>query len=350
MRGLRNNYLSSFAKRRSDTSHLMAKALWINQIPKYLIEVAAVFGLVGLLGISLFKGSAAMAFTKLALFLAASSRLTPSLIRMQSLLIARSGFRGGASAFFETLNELNLDIGSPIIENFKDKISPERKPPKIVFKKVHFNYVSESTQFVFDQISINPGEIVLFKGSSGMGKTTLVNLLIGNLVPLSGAILIDECAPLDFIAIRPGQVGYVPQNVQLIEGTLGQNIVLDADGKNYDLARIKAGLQIASLDEFLINFPESVELFLGELGFGLSGGQKQRLGIARALYSNPGLLILDEPTSSLDIKNEMAFIDCLKRIEDSPTTVIISHSSSFDQIADRIYYLEQKSPGVISVK
>ena len=174
--------------------------------------------------------------------------------------------------------------------------------------------------------------------------------MIGNLVPKSGNILIDKYTPIAFIEKWPGQVGYVSQNVQLIEGSLAQNIDLGVDGISFDLERIRKGLQVSSLDEFLVNFPESAYKFLGELGFGLSGGQKQRLGIARALYSNPGLLIFDEPTSSLDIQNESAFIECLRRINGAPTMIIISHSSSFEVVADRIFQLVEITPGVIRIK
>jgi len=197
---------------------------------------------------------------------------------------------------------------------------------------------------------VAPGEKILIKGPSGMGKTTLVNLLIGNLIPTTGNIFIDGDIPLKYIDEHPGGIGYVPQNVQLIEGSLAQNIDLGLDKDKYNFENMQNGLRISSLNDFLENFPESVNLLLGELGFGLSGGQKQRLGIARALYSNPGLVIFDEPTSSLDLENELAFIECLSRIVGGPTMIIISHSSSFDVIADHTYLLQENEDGSISIR
>ena len=349
MRGLLDSYLSNFALKKSESSQSMARALWINQLPKYIIEIATVFGLVGLFVVSISTENASAAFSKVAIFLAASSRITPSLIRVQGLLISRSGFKGGTSAFFEVFKSLTSEtLTTSNVKQIALADTVEHRPA-IVFENVHFKYTSDGQEFVFEDLKIERGQKVLFKGPSGMGKTTLVNLLIGNLSPNSGRVLLEDHHPGEFIEANPGYIGYVPQFVQLVEGSLGLNVVLDLVEDKYDLQRIQNCLHIASLGEFLTTYPESLKTPIGEHGFGLSGGQRQRLGIARALYSSPRLLILDEPTSSLDVQNELSFINCLRSIEGSPTMVIISHSSSFDELVDQVYSLQVTSDGVIGI-
>jgi ABC-type multidrug transport system fused ATPase/permease subunit len=178
-------------------------------------------------------------------------------------------------------------------------------------------------------------------GTSGSGKTTLVDLLLGVLQPESGIVSISGKTPLDAITKWPGAISYVPQTVSLIEGTIRENICMGFTQNQISDELVLKAIDSASLREFISNTPAGLDTEVGEIGSKLSGGERQRIGIARALLTNPKLLILDEATSSLDGETEAEIGEAIQSIKGEVTVVMIAHRLSTVRNADIVLYLEK---------
>jgi ABC-type multidrug transport system fused ATPase/permease subunit len=189
-------------------------------------------------------------------------------------------------------------------------------------------------------LSVNSGTTCAIVGPSGSGKTTLADLILGMFQPTSGRVLIGGQKPLDLIRRYPGAIAYVPQDVSIIQGTIRENIALGFPSLEATDSRINATIQIAGLTEFIRSLPEGIDTEVGPRGSKLSGGQRQRLGIARALFTRPKLIIFDESTSALDAETEMKVASSIDSIPYETTMIIIAHRLSTIQKADAVAYLD----------
>jgi ATP-binding cassette subfamily B protein len=185
-----------------------------------------------------------------------------------------------------------------------------------------------------------PGEAIALVGSSGAGKTTLANLLPRFYDPQSGHIFLDGVDVKDVtLSSLRRQIGIVPQETILFSGTIAQNIAFGQ--ADLDLDIIQNAAKIANAHQFIVEFPQGYQTWLGERGVNLSGGQRQRLAIARAVLLNPRILILDEATSALDSESEALVQEALERLMQNRTVFIIAHRLATVRRADRILVLEQ---------
>jgi ABC-type multidrug transport system fused ATPase/permease subunit len=176
-------------------------------------------------------------------------------------------------------------------------------------------------------------------GPSGAGKTTLVDIILGLHAPQEGRIAIDG---FDVTSRPPwwrALLGYVPQDVYILDATLAENVAFDVPRHAIDPARLATALQRAQLDEVVGRLPDGVDTWLGERGVRLSGGQRQRVGIARALYRQPQLLVLDEATSALDNETEHQIAATMRALRDEVTMVIVAHRLSTVRTADQVAFL-----------
>ena len=312
----------------------------ISTAPRYLIETLAFGGILGVILLFLITGKDLQHILPiLSLYALAGYRLLPSL---QKAFAAASSARHSFSIvdnIYQDLQQATLHSGDP------QKVVHQAEMPlfskRILFQEVGFNY---GEKVVFDDLnlSIEKGDTVGLVGPIGSGKSTLINLLAGLISPQQGSIEIDDTV-LDEKNIESWktQIGYVPQEVFLFDDTIYRNIAMGIEDGAIDMARVERSAQLACIHDFIVNeLPSGYHSKVGERGARLSGGQRQLIGLARAIYRNPKLLILDESTNSLDNITETTIIESLSNLAEDLTTIIIAHRLTSVQHVDRILILQ----------
>jgi len=308
--------------------------------PKYLLEFLA-FG--SILGITVYlfisTGNIQSALPRLSLYAVAGYRLLPAL---QKAFAAAAKFKHNSPV----LEKLYEDLVSSLRNNPNLKPSKKLLPFKQNIELTNVKFLYEETEYTVIKdlnLSIPKGQTVAFIGSTGSGKTTLVDLIVGLHQPVSGSLKVDhQKLTLDNIKSWQNNIAYVPQEVFLFDDTVLKNIILGNKGEATDFDLLKEACQMADIYDFIVNeLPDAFETKIGERGIRLSGGQRQRLGLARALYRQPNVLILDEATSALDSITEKGIIESLRFLPKKLTTIIIAHRLSTVRHADCIYFLRE---------
>jgi len=275
-----------------------------------------------------------------AIFLAAGTRVAPAVLRLQQGALQVRSSAGMAVPTLEMFETFNCKEEKPQIDAILHT-SHDGFHSAIEMKNVSFKY-SQSNSFAINNVDleINKGMHIAIIGPSGAGKSTLVDLLLGVLNPLTGSIRVSGQKPLDAIENWPGAIGYVPQSVEIFSGTIKENIVMGYEAGDVPDNLVWEALKKANLDNFVDSLDLKLDSQVGEKGRKLSGGQKQRLGLARALLTNPSVLVLDEVTSSLDSESEEAITKSLRQLHGHVTLISIAHRISTIKEADLILYLE----------
>ena len=321
-------------------------------IPKYVLEIALVCG-AGLLAVSqLLTKDLSAALAVIAVFLVAGSRVVPSMLRLQTAAISIRSAAGMALPTYELAQELELErLTSATAESF-GSIEPatiraqlqkghEGFDGSILISNVDLSYPGTSTPALAAvSLMLPAGSSLALVGPTGAGKSTLADLILGVLIPDSGVTLIGGLTPAETLATWPGAVAYVPQDVAMANGTVRENVALGLPVEIIDDDWVWDALNRAHLGEFLRDSRDGLDTLIGEHGIKLSGGQRQRLGIARALYTRPKLLVLDEATSALDAETEQAIAQTLQELEGTVTTVTIAHRLATIRHCDLVVYLE----------
>ena len=325
---------------------------FLSMIPKYVLEIGLVCG-AGLLAASqFFTRDLNAAVAIIAVFLAAGARIVPSILRLQTATIIIRGAAGRAAPTYDLAQELELEhLSSASAESF-GSIDPatirgrlqtgyQGFDASILISDVSLSYPGTDTPALAGASLMLPaGSSLALVGPTGAGKSTLADLILGVLIPDSGVALIGGLAPAEALATWPGAVSYVPQDVAMANGTVRENVALGLPLEIIDDDWVWDALNRAHLAEFLRDARDGIDTVIGEHGIKLSGGQRQRLGIARALYTRPKLLILDEATSALDAETEQAISKTLQELEGSVTTVTIAHRLATIRHCDLVVYLE----------
>lgn len=214
--------------------------------------------------------------------------------------------------------------------------------PNAKVSSISYKY-PDSTEDVIVNLTLDipEGSFSAIVGRSGAGKSTLVNLILGVQEPNQGEILISGLKPSVAIKKWPGAVSYVPQDIVIINATIFQNISLTSNTNDKDTIRkVWHALEIAQLNSFVQSLPNGLDSIVGEKGTKLSGGQRQRIGIARAIFTNPKILIMDEATSSLDSETEHALNLSIQSLKGSVTLFVIAHRLATVRNADIIHYID----------
>lgn len=312
---------------------------------RYLLESVMIGGVALLILTTVALGSGRTALVSIGILLAAGIRVLPAL---SNIVVLSNQVRANEPAVavveFE-LNELEVDpadwMNTPARIREVKADCPSGLSGAISFKSVCFSYPGREHPALGDvTFSLTAGESVGVVGGSGAGKSTLVDLLLGLIEPTSGEILVDGRSLASELANWRPIVGYVPQDVFLLDGTIAENIMLGNPGEEVDHDRLTSALATAHLDTFVEGVQGGVDAEIGERGVQLSGGQRQRIGIARALYRRPRVLVLDEATSALDNETERFVADALSSLHGVTTSVVIAHRLSTVRSCDRIIYLE----------
>ncbi len=339
VRNTRDFYAERISRIKFKHADVLAELSFMPSISKYVIEASIVIGalFVGVLQFS--KHDAVHAVAAISIFMAAGTRIAPALLRVQQGALQIKGSLGSASPTLELFEKLDTEYTHQ--EKSHVDFIHNGFTPDISIKNVTFQYPGQENPALRNvNLEIKHGETVAIVGPSGSGKTTLVDLLLGILSPSSGSILINNDLPLNTIAKFPGGLAYVPQDVAVFDGSVRTNI---ATGFEESLASDQAiwkCLEIANLDEVIRNLPGAIDAQVGERGARLSGGQRQRLGIARAVFTNPKLLVLDEATSALDGMTEAAISDQVSKLKGNTTVVLIAHRLSTARNADKVVYID----------
>ena len=336
-----DSVVESFTLMRMRVANATANIQLINYIPKFTFESALVIGacLVGVQ--SILVGSAQSAITSLVLFFAAGSRILPSLLRLQSATNSIQSFSGASEISFALLNDM---ANAPVKNNLSNRptlIDQEFFESTVRMDGVNFGYEDREHFSIKDvTLDIPSGGSIAIVGKTGSGKSTLINLLLGILEPSSGKIEISGVCPTSAIAHWPGMLGYVPQDIAFVNGSIRDNVAIGIKSNTIDDEKIWHCLEIVQLNSLFLKSPQGLNTLIGERGIKLSGGQRQRLGIARALYSDPKLLVLDEATSSLDAETEKAISETINNLTHRVTLVIVAHRIATVQTVDQVVYLE----------
>ena len=341
VRNRRSYYATEFRRNRIQAAGYSAEHSFLPNISKYVLESAVVLGALLLSATQFLLQDARHAVATLAIFLAAGSRVAPSILRIQQGFLTIKGASGSAGKTLDLATELD---SLKLFHTSDTEVSLGTHngfDPSVHFKNVRFTYDGNSSPTLSDiSVSISAGSFVAVVGPSGSGKTTLVDLLLGILEPDAGEVLISGSSPSASVLKYPGAIAYVPQDVAIVDNSIRGNVGLGFPQKYATDSRINECLRIASLFDFVSTLPNDLDTKVGERGARLSGGQRQRLGIARALFTNPKLIILDEATSSLDSETELAVSTAIKSLAGSATVIMIAHRLASIRSADIVIYVE----------
>ena len=339
VRNTRYFYLKKIERIKIDLSKLVALQQYIPNLNRYIIESVVIVGALLVAGTQFFLYDASKAIGNLAVFLAAATRIAPAVLRIQQSLLS-----------------INIGIGSTeqtltIIEHFSkgDSQIISDKTADFIYSGFGADVKADQLCFKYNldskfnlenlNLDIKAGMLVAITGSSGAGKTTFVDLLLGVHFPTSGDIYVAGLSPLDAFQKWPGATAYVPQETVIVNGNIWENIALGFDYNPGHEKYVREALKLSNLEDYVESLPEGLFTKVGDRGHKLSGGQRQRLGIARALFTKPKLLVLDEATSSLDAQTESDITKAIKSLKGKTTIIMIAHRLSSVRNADQVIFM-----------
>jgi ABC-type multidrug transport system fused ATPase/permease subunit len=332
-------YANRIKNTRLELANVMATLNFLPNISKYILETAVTLGALAVAAVQFSISDFETAITALGLFLGASTRIAPAILRLQQNSIDFKAAMGTVRPVLVLMRELQ-DI-SPVLPT-ADEVNTDYVGfnANISVKGASFTYPkNESPALINVSIEIEQGKSYAVVGPSGAGKSTLIDMILGIISPDTGSVLISGVSPQGAIKTWPGSIAYVPQEVVVINGTLKDNIILGFPGQLESEKMIESAIKLSQLTDFIKGLPKGLDTNLGDRGSKLSGGQKQRLGIARALYTKPLLLVLDEATSALDGQTEEDISSAILGTLNI-TVITIAHRASTILKADSLIYIE----------
>jgi ATP-binding cassette, subfamily B, bacterial PglK len=341
IKGGREYYVNEIRKSKMQLAEYDAEIRFIPNISKYTIEVSVILGITLISAIQFYLFDANRAIAVISVFLAASTRIAPAIVRLQQSVIAIKSSLSAAKPTFDLIEEL---IGIGELEKTETKIDIEHLgfSPKVEVTNVKFMYASTKETTIQDiSLDVNSGSFVAFVGPSGGGKSTLIDLILGLLAPSAGSIKISGLSPIEIIKKWPGSIGYVPQDVFIQNSTVKENICLGFNPESISDDLVWQALQLADLSDFVKGLEGQLSYRISDAGKNLSGGQRQRLGIARALLTKPKIVIFDEATSALDAETENRVSESILKLTGECTVIFIAHRLSVVRSADMIYYIDK---------
>lgn len=319
----------------------LTRMRFVSQAPRYVVEALAVAAIVGVFLVELWRGNDRTELVaSAALFAIGGFRLLPAMNRLVAAIAQLTFFHAVAARVADELDGPEPHAG-------REHDSPGAALPSawrsLRIEDVHFRYPGEVSD-ALDGVSLRIpfGGMIGLIGPTGCGKSTLIDILCGLLPPSAGTVGVDDTVlGRASVASWQSTLGYVPQHIVLVDDSVARNIAYKFDDSTVDLDRVREAARHAQVDAFIESLPQGYETRLGEAGVRLSGGQRQRLGIARALYRRPRLLILDEATSALDAETEATVGRTIEQLKSSMAVVVVSHRAAPIQACDHVYVMER---------
>ena len=323
-------FLDALKKNNYKKAKIFANYQTLSQIPRFYLELITIIGMVGLILVLFYNGvKTTQIVTLLGVFVAAAFRMIPSVNRILSAL-------QNIKYYGATVNKIyNQIIGFDFSKSNK-KSKQFTFDKEIKLEDIQFSY-KEKIILNSTNLEIKKGTTIGIVGASGSGKSTLVDLINGLLKPTKGTITVDGIEIDEFIKSWQQTIGYVGQEIFLIDDTIKANIAFGISDQEINMDSIIKALEAAQLSSFIDDLELGIETKVGERGVQLSGGQKQRIGIARALYHNPSVLIFDEATASLDHETEKQVMNSIYNLKQDKTMIIIAHRISTLEDCDQVY-------------
>jgi ABC-type multidrug transport system fused ATPase/permease subunit len=339
LRNFQSRYLQELERIKKNQALTVAEIAFLPSISKFIIETAVVVGGLFIGAVQFLTADANRAFASISIFVAASTRITPALLRFQQSAVTFRTSEGLSKKTFTLIERIN-EARLATKELHGNKVPTESKGLDI--DSLHFSY-SNSSAPVLKGISfkVPAGSRCGIIGVSGAGKSTLADLIIGAVEPTTGHIYVNGLTPSEVAKSNPGEISFVPQEVKIIKGTIRENILLGFNRSEIDAEVLNYVLDQSSLRSFVRDLPLGLDTMIGEGVLNLSGGQKQRLGIARALVTQPSFLILDETTSALDANTEAEITQALNDLPKGITLVVIAHRLSTIRNFEKIVHLSK---------
>lgn len=338
----KNYFFSRIHDARIRTSSSSASQLVLGSMPRYIVETALIIAIALFVLVQSASGDLVAAAGTVGVFLSGGLRLTASLLPMQSALLgikqsipsAKRALellehRGGYTSELSELQSESVVDGTPVTVELKDISFSYPNSGKVTLEGV--------------DLFIAAGQQAAFIGHSGAGKSTIADLILGLLEPRSGGVKLDGKGPGEIIRRFPGRLSYVPQKPGMVSGSIVENIALGVAKETVDSVRLQKAIEDAHLSEIIESLPEGIDTDLGKRNDELSGGQLQRIGLARALYTQPGLLVMDEATSALDAGSENEINKALNEMRGKVTVILIAHRLNTVQRSDVVFLVEEGS-------
>ncbi|MGN0304852.1 MAG: ABC transporter ATP-binding protein, partial [Lachnospiraceae bacterium] len=325
--------------------HAVQKYNLFNSTPRLLIETVCIAGMVlYMIMVMQSGGTVEEMLPQLTTFAFAAMRLIPSANRINNHLTSIAYFEpffmGVSDHLQEEINDKNM-VYDPRAYEKKKKVDKLEIKEAIRLEDITYKYPNTKV-LIFDHanMEIPIGSAVGIVGSSGSGKTTVVDILLGLLKLESGRILADDVEIKDHYEEWLKNIGYIPQSIFMLDSTIRNNVAFGYAPEDIEESRVWEVLKEAQLDEFVRGLPKGLDTSIGERGIRLSGGQRQRIGIARALFEDPEVLVLDEATSALDNDTEAAIMESINRLHGKKTLIIIAHRLQTIEKCDMVYRVE----------
>ncbi|OHP77780.1 ABC transporter ATP-binding protein [Rothia sp. HMSC062F03] len=340
-----DRYMYRYQEKRLDSVAASMRSAFLSEFPKYTLEIIFILGIAGLLAfMSATQGADSTGY--LILFAGACIRILPNYTRMVASL---GGIRAGEHASDELVKEIKqlspearmfILASKPVVPEGYEYINKTIEPINIQVDNLSFQYPDGDKPVLNDiTLDIPMGSSIAFVGGSGSGKTTLIDLILGLIDPTHGQVLKNGEPIQKDLRSWHQRIGYVPQDVFIADCTVTEAVAFGLEPHEIDLERVKYCLEVAALTEVVESLENGLDTKLGYNATRLSGGQKQRMGIARALYRNPSVLILDEATSALDNETEHKITKTIERISKDITVIIVAHRLSTVRNVDQLVYL-----------